>query len=56
MGDKPAQQRLCESFRSQFRITAEKVSDGIQKQKHKAWIEEQIKALEAEFVKKQAKK
>lgn len=56
MGDKAAQQRLCESFRSQFRITAEKVSDGIQKQKHKAWLEEQIKALEAEFVKKHANK
>ena len=56
MGDKAAQKQLCESFRSQFRITASKVSDGIQKQKHKAWIEEQIKALEAEFVKKHANK
>ena len=56
MGDKAAQKQLCESFRSQFRITATKVSDGIQKQKHKAWIEEQIKALEAEFVKKHANK
>ena len=56
MGDKAAQKQLCESFRSQFRITAAKVSDGIQKQKHKAWLEEQIRALEAEFVKKHANK
>ena len=52
MGDKAAQKQLCESFRSQFRITAAKVSDGIQKQKHKAWLEEQIAALEIEFYKK----
>ncbi len=54
MGDKAAQKQLCESFRSQFRITAEKVSDGIQKQKHKAWIEEQVTVIENEFLKKQA--
>ena len=56
MGDKAAQKQLCESFRSQFKITAVKVSDGIQKQKHKDWIEEQVKLIENEFIKKQAKK
>ena len=56
MGDKAAQKKLCEAFRSEFKITASKVSDGIQKQKHKAWIEKQIVLLEDEFLKKQAKK
>jgi len=56
MGNKAAQKQLCESFRSQFKITSGKVSDGIQKQKHKDWIEEQVKLIEDEFIEKQAKK